>query len=88
MRFFFSKSKYRSFLLHSAQNEITSSKDVPVQNYPSLHELGQKELDFVQGKLFELVAEVVLDSDGIRVFEEVRDRNPGVEEFRLEQTQQ
>jgi hypothetical protein len=39
----------------------------------SLHELGQKELDFVQGKLFELIAEVVLDSDGIRVFEEVRD---------------
>lgn len=54
----------------------------------SLHELGQEELDFVQGELFELVAEVVLDSDGIRVFKEVRDRDPGVEEFRLEQTQQ
>lgn len=53
-----------------------------------LHQLGQEEFDFIQGKLLEFVAEVVLDADSIRVFEEVRDCNPGIEEFRLEQTEQ
>jgi len=50
--------------------------------------LGQEEFNLIERKLFELVAEVMLDPDGIRVFEEVRDRDPGIKEFRLEQSEE
>ena len=54
----------------------------------SLHKLGKEEFDFVQRKLLELIAEVVLDADSIGVFEEVRDGDPGIEVFRPEQPEQ